>query len=160
MTRGFTYRYARVEPLYSFGYGLSYSNFFYYNISFNATYIKPGDGLIIYFNVKNTGSRISDEVIQVYLSIQLENTSLANVSVAQLVAFDRLPDMDPSEIVLYQTIIRPEQMAVYIDGQGFVIVPATLVFKIGSFIQPYLSESVTVDGPMHYVGQYISYASV
>ena len=160
MTRGFTYRYARVEPLYSFGYGLSYSSFFYFNLSFNATHIKPGDGLIIYFNVKNTGRRISDEVIQVYLSIQLENTSLANVSVAQLVAFDRLSDMDPSEIVLYQTIIRPEQMAVYIDGQGFFIVPATLQFKIGSFIQPYSSGSVTIDGPMHYVGQYISYASV
>jgi hypothetical protein len=50
-------------------------------------------------------------------------------------------------------------MAVYIDGRGFVIVPATLEFKVGSFIQPYLSGNVTIDGQDYYVAQYIAYAS-
>ncbi|CAM4805881.1 unnamed protein product [Rotaria magnacalcarata] len=159
MTSGFTYRYSNVEPLYRFGYGLSYSSFFYYDLSFNATNIKPGDGLKIYFTIKNTGDRISDEIVQVYLSIHLKNTSLANVSRAQLVDFERLSDINPSEIILYQTIISREQMAVYIDGKGFLIVPATLEFKIGDFIQPYLSGNVTIDGEFYYVGQYISYAS-
>ncbi|CAF4387495.1 unnamed protein product, partial [Rotaria sordida] len=100
MTSGFTYRYSNVEPLYRFGYGLSYSNFFYYDLSFNATNIKPGDGLTIYFNIKNIGQRISDEVIQIYLSIHLKNTSLANVSLAQLVDFERISDINPAEIIL------------------------------------------------------------
>ena len=51
-------------------------------------------------------------------------------------------------------------MAVYIDGKGFMIVPAILEFKFGSFIQPYLSGNVTIDGQDYYVGQYISYASI
>ncbi|CAF1428613.1 unnamed protein product [Rotaria sordida] len=160
MTSGFTYRYSNVEPLYRFGYGLSYSSFFYYDLSFNATNIKPGDGLTIYFNIKNIGQRISDEVIEIYLSIHLKNTSLANVSLAQLVDFERISDINPAEIILYQTIIKPEQMAVYIDGKGFLILPATLEFKIGNFIEPYLSGDVIIDGDSYYVGQYISYASI
>ncbi|CAF0932080.1 unnamed protein product [Rotaria sp. Silwood1] len=160
MTSGFTYRYSNVEPLYRFGHGLSYSSFFYYDLSFNATNIQPGDGLTIYFNIKNIGQQISDEIIQVYLSIHLKNTSLTNVSRAQLVDFERISDINPSESILYQTIIRSEQMAVYIDGKGFLIVPATLEFKIGNFIQPYLSGNVTIDGDIYYVGEYISYASL
>ncbi|CAF4593157.1 unnamed protein product, partial [Rotaria sp. Silwood2] len=160
MTSGFTYRYSNVEPLYRFGHGLSYSSFYYYDLSFNATNIKPGDGLTIYFNIKNIGQRISDEIIQIYLSIHLKNTSLTNVSRAQLVDFERVSDINPSEIILYETIIRAEQMAVYIDGKGFLILPATLEFKIGNFIQPYLSGDVIIDGDTYYVGQYISYASV
>ncbi|UJR28074.1 hypothetical protein I4U23_009330 [Adineta vaga] len=160
MTSGFTYRYSRIEPLYRFGYGLSYSTFSYYDLSFNGTKIKPGDGLKIYFNVKNMGERISDEVIQIYLSIHLKNTSLTNVSRTQLVDFERLSDINPKEIVLYQAIIRPEQMAVYIDGKGFMIVPSTLEFQVGSFLQPYLSGNVIIDGTSYYVGEYISYASL
>jgi beta-glucosidase len=160
MTSGFTYRYFKGEPLYSFGYGLSYSSFSYSDLSFNGTTIKPGDSLMINFNVKNTGDRVSDEVVQIYLSIHLKNTSLTNVSRAQLVDFDRLSDVNPSQTIAYQAIVKPEQMAVYIDGQGFVIVPATLEFKVGSFIQPYLTGNVTISGPDHYVAQYISYASI
>lgn len=51
-------------------------------------------------------------------------------------------------------------MAVYIDGKGFMILPATLKFQIGSFIQPYLAGNVTISGTEYYVGQYISYASL
>jgi beta-glucosidase len=160
MTSGFTYRYSNVEPLYRFGYGLSYSSFSYNNFGFNATTIQPGNSLTIYFDVKNIGQRVSDEVVQIYLSIHLKNTSLTNVSRAQLVDFNRLSDINPSEIVHYQAIIKPEQMAVYIDGKGFMIVPAVLEFKIQSFIQPYLSGNVTIDGQDYYVGQYISYASI
>ena len=160
MKRGFTYRYSTVEPLYPFGFGLSYSSFAYDGLQFSRPTIKPGDNLTIYFNVRNTGERVSDEVVQIYLTLHLKNASLANVSRAQLVDFERLSDINPEEIILYQTVIRPEQMAVYIDGQGFVIVPCRLDFQIGSFITPYLQGEVIVSGDNHFVGQYISYASV
>ena len=145
MTSGFTYRYSTVPPLYSFGYGLSYSNFSYSGLGFNGTNIKAGDSLTINFNITNLGDRISDEVVEIYLSIHLKNTSLANVSRAQLVDFDRLSDINPSQTILYQAMIKPEQMAVYIDGRGFVIASAILEFRIGSYIQPYLIGNVTID---------------
>ena len=80
MTRGFTYRYSTVEPLYSFGYGLSYSKFAYSTPSVNNSVIKPGSSLLITFNVENIGDRTSDEVVQIYLHMQLKNASLTNVS--------------------------------------------------------------------------------
>jgi hypothetical protein len=160
MTSGFTYRYSKVEPLYRFGYGLSYSNFSYSNLNFNATTIKPGESLTIYFDVKNIGQRVSDEIVQIYLSIHLNNTSLTNVSRTQLVDFNRLSDINPLDIIHYQAIIKPEQMSVYINGKGFMIVPAVLEFQIESFIQPSLSGNVIIDGQDYYVGQYISYASI
>ena len=160
MTSGFTYRYSNVEPLYPFGYGLSYSNFSYSALYTNGTSIPAGSSLSIGFTIENIGNRISDEVIQIYLSIHLKNTSLTNVSREQLVDFDRVSDIKPSDKFNYQTVIKPEQMAVYIDGKGFLIVPAVLEFKIGNFLQPYLSTNVTIDGQDFYVGQYISYASI
>lgn len=160
MTSGFTYRYFNGQPLYSFGYGLSYSTFAYSDLSFNATSFNTGASLAISFQVENTGARVSDEVVQIYLSIYLNNPSLANVSRAQLVDFDRLSDINPSQTVTYQTVIKPEQMAVYIDGRGFVILPATLQFKVGNYLQPYLTGNVTVVGQDYFVAQYISYASI
>ena len=160
VTSGFTYRYFKAQPLYSFGFGLSYSTFAYSGLSFNATSFNAGASLAISFQVENTGTRVSDEVVEIYLSIHLNNPSLANVSRVQLVTFDRLSDINPSQTVAYQTVIKPEQMAVYIDGKGFVIEPATLEFKVGNYIQPYLTGNVTVVGQEYYVAQYISYASI
>ena len=160
MTSGFTYRYFKGQPLYSFGYGLSYSTFAYSGLSFNATSFNTGASLAISFQVENTGTRVSDEVVQIYLSIYLNNPSLANVSRAQLVDFDRLSDINPSQTVTYQAVIKPEQMAVYIDGRGFVILPATLQFNVGNYLQPYLTGNVTVVGQDYFVAQYISYASI
>ena len=160
MTSGFTYRYFKGEPLYPFGYGLSYSTFTYSNLTCNGTTIKPGDSVMINFNVKNSGDRVSDEIVQIYLTIHLKNASLTNVSREQLVSFDRLSDVQPSQTMAYQATVKPEQMSVYIDAQGFVIIPATLEFKVGSFIQPYLTVNVVVEGEDRYVGEYISYASI
>lgn len=159
MTSGFTYRYFRGEPLYSFGYGLSYSTFSYSDLSFNQSNIKTGDSLTISFRVLNDGNRISDEVVQIYLSIKLKNPTLANVSQYQLVNFSRLSDINPNEFVFYQAVIRPEQMAVYINEQGFFNVPSTLLFRIGQFDQPLLIGDVDMNGDNYFLGQYISYAT-
>ena len=159
MTSGFTYRYATVDPLYPFGYGLSYSSFSYSHLTFSHDRIEPGRALSVSFVVKNEGDRVSDEIVQVYLSIHLKDTHLTNVSRAQLVDFERVPDMHPGEDILYVADIRAEQMAVYVDGRGFLVVPGQLKFSIGGFTHPYLVGEVTVEGEDYLVGQYISYAS-
>ena len=62
---GRTYRYATKEPLYPFGYGLSYTTFAYAN----AKAEKPGaDGSVrVSVEVSNTGARSGDEVVQAYV---------------------------------------------------------------------------------------------
>lgn len=52
------------EPLYPFGYGLSYSTFDYTN----ATVTPSGDGFDVSFTVKNTGKADAKEVAQVYVA--------------------------------------------------------------------------------------------
>jgi beta-glucosidase len=66
--KGRTYRYFTGEPLYPFGYGLSYTTFEYSNLSFDKNSIGAKDDLRATVDVKNTGSIASDEVVQVYLT--------------------------------------------------------------------------------------------
>jgi beta-glucosidase len=66
--KGRTYRYLESEPLYPFGYGLSYSSFRYEGLSLSSTSIPAGRDLAVTVMVTNTGSIEADEVVQVYLS--------------------------------------------------------------------------------------------
>jgi beta-glucosidase len=63
-----TYRYFQGEPLYPFGYGLSYSIFSYSNLQLSAPKMNAGDSLTVSAEVKNTSDRAGDEVVQVYLT--------------------------------------------------------------------------------------------
>ena len=63
-----TYRYFKGEPLYSFGYGLSYTTFGYSNLHLSADSLKAGETLTVEADVKNTGTRAGDEVAEVYLA--------------------------------------------------------------------------------------------
>ena len=62
-----TYRYFTGEPLYPFGYGLSYSTFEYSNLKLSTKKLKAGDPLTVEADVENTSRREGDEVVELYL---------------------------------------------------------------------------------------------
>ncbi|MDD4919300.1 MAG: glycoside hydrolase family 3 C-terminal domain-containing protein, partial [Bacteroidales bacterium] len=64
---GRTYRYFRGEPLYAFGYGLSYTTFEYGNATLSRNSIKAGKGVKVSIPVTNSGKYDGDEVVQVYV---------------------------------------------------------------------------------------------
>jgi len=64
---GRTYRYYKGEPLYSFGHGLSYTNFTYNNLKLPKR-VKVTDKIEVSVNVQNAGSRGGDEVVQLYVT--------------------------------------------------------------------------------------------
>jgi beta-glucosidase len=66
--KGRTYRYMEKEPLYPFGYGLSYSRFEYSNLRISSSKISFSDQLELEVDIKNTGLMDSDEVVQIYIS--------------------------------------------------------------------------------------------
>jgi beta-glucosidase len=66
--RGRTYQYAEREPLYAFGYGLSYTRFGYENLSTSSTTLEPGGTLQVSVELSNLGARAGDEVVQLYAS--------------------------------------------------------------------------------------------
>jgi beta-glucosidase len=63
-----TYRYFEGQPLYPFGYGLSYSKFEYSNLKLSTSSLKAGDPLTVDADVKNASQREGDEVVELYLS--------------------------------------------------------------------------------------------
>jgi beta-glucosidase len=65
--KGRTYRYAESEPLYPFGYGLSYTRFEYSDIELSKASLKAGQSVQVSATVTNAGSRTSDEVVQLYV---------------------------------------------------------------------------------------------
>ncbi|HMG66890.1 MAG TPA: glycoside hydrolase family 3 C-terminal domain-containing protein [Chitinophagaceae bacterium] len=64
---GRTYMYFNGDPLFPFGYGLSYTSFAYSNFKTNSIVIKDGSTITISVDLKNTGNRTGDEVVQLYI---------------------------------------------------------------------------------------------
>ncbi|SDT04087.1 beta-glucosidase [Mucilaginibacter mallensis] len=58
----------KIDPLYCFGYGLSYTNFTYTDLATNKKTYKKGDKITVSLKVKNTGSVAGKEVVQLYIS--------------------------------------------------------------------------------------------
>ena len=67
--KGRTYRYFLGDPLYPFGYGLSYTTFEYSDLKLNTSSIRPGQHLGVQVTVANTGKFSADEVSTAFLSI-------------------------------------------------------------------------------------------
>lgn len=66
--KGRTYKYMNEDPLYPFGFGLSYTNFTYGDAKVSSNTISKQDSLTITVEVTNTGDIKSDEVVQLYIS--------------------------------------------------------------------------------------------
>lgn len=91
-TKGFTkfksnYMDVSNEPLFAFGYGLSYTSFSYSNISLNKSIIKPSDKLEIKITVTNTGNYDGEEVVQLYTQ---QLTASISRPVKELKGFEKI----------------------------------------------------------------------
>jgi len=64
---GRTYMYFKGEPLYPFGYGLSYTTFGYANLKASAAKLASDGAITVSVDVTNTGSRTGDDVVQLYV---------------------------------------------------------------------------------------------
>jgi len=64
---GKTYMYFKGEPLYPFGFGLSYTTFKYSNLKTSAPQVAKDGTLTVSVEVTNTGSRAGDAVVQLYV---------------------------------------------------------------------------------------------
>lgn len=64
---GRTYMYLKHEPLYPFGYGLSYTTFEYSDLQTSAPSMSMDGTITVSVNVKNTGACAGDEVVQLYV---------------------------------------------------------------------------------------------
>ena len=105
--KGRTYRYFTGEPLYPFGYGLSYTSFAYDNLSFDKKSVSANDDLTVSADVKNIGNVAGDEVVQVYLS----HAGVDGAPVRALAGFRRV-HIDPRATQHVKITIPNRQLSV------------------------------------------------
>ncbi len=110
---GRTYRYMTAEPLYPFGFGLSYTRFAYGDLTLDRERIAADDMLSLRCTVRNAGSVEAEEVVQWYLS-DLEAS--VPVPLHKLVGFQRVR-LAPGEHRTLEFTIRPEMLAL-VDEEG------------------------------------------
>lgn len=96
-----------LEPLFPFGYGLSYTGFTYSNLRV--------DGLTAAFDLTNTGPMAGDEVVQLYLggAVVPDHIQMAE---RQLAGYERVRDIQPGETRRVSLAVDP-QMLRYWDPQ-------------------------------------------
>ncbi|MBI5021531.1 MAG: glycoside hydrolase family 3 C-terminal domain-containing protein [Ignavibacteriales bacterium] len=114
-----TYKYFTGEPLYPFGYGLSYTNFDYSNLKLETGNINTGESLSVSVDVSNIGKRAGDEVVQLY--IKHLNASVP-VPLRSLQGFQRI-FLKPDEVKTVKFLLTPRQLSV-IDANNKRVVEA------------------------------------
>jgi len=110
---GRTYRYATVEPLYPFGFGLSYVRFSYGALQFARETICVGEALPFRVTLTNTGTVTAEEVAQVYLG---DLVSSVPVPLCTLIGFQRVR-VAPGESRSLEFMVAPEMMML-VDDEG------------------------------------------
>ncbi len=93
--------------LYPFGYGLSYTQFAYSDLSVT---LQDGAMLHISLQVENTGSAAGDEVVQIYGTAP---ASRVKKPLRQLLAFRRLKDVAPGESRRVEFVVPTEEFRFY-----------------------------------------------
>jgi beta-glucosidase len=101
-----TYRYSSTEPLFPFGFGLSYTTFAYHSLRLSATAINAGESLQVEVGVTNTGNRDAEEVVQLYL---IDLNASVDVPLYALKGFQRI-SLRAQETKQVVFTITPEMM--------------------------------------------------
>jgi beta-glucosidase len=123
---GKTYRYFRKEPLYPFGFGLSYTRFAYSLLQMPRS-VAAGEEFEVSVMVENTGKRAGEEVVQLYLR---DVESSVPVPIRSLQGFERI-FLQPGEKRAVCFRLTPRQMTL-IDEKGRLIVePGVFEVAVG-----------------------------
>jgi beta-glucosidase len=123
---GRTYRYFEGEPLYEFGYGLSYTAFKYDKLKIPEK-INAGENLKVSVEVANTGSVAGEEVVQLYIS---HPESKFKVPVRALKGFKRI-NLKPGESKIVNFSLLPEDIATLNNENQYVIANEKLTISVG-----------------------------
>lgn len=129
ISKGFTYMYLKGEPLFAFGHGLSYTKFAFSGMKISSTATTREGEVKVSVNVKNTGSREGDEVVQLY--IRDVACSVVRPS-KELRGFERI-SLKPGETKTVTLTVPSEKLAYYDEKtHQFVVEPGTFEVLVGS----------------------------
>jgi beta-glucosidase len=149
---GRTYRYFTGEPLYPFGYGLSYTSFAYRNLRLPSE-TRAGDTVAVSVEVQNTGQTAGEEVVELYVK---HVGAAVPAPLISLEGFARV-SLQPGETRVVKFALAPRQLSTVQADGARLAEPGTLVISAGGaqpgFAGP-LSPSTTgvVTGSLRITG--------
>jgi beta-glucosidase len=142
---GKTYRFFTKEPLYPFGYGLSYTQFSYSGLVLPEKAV-AGEKVTVSVTVTNTGKVAGDEVVQLYLTDEKASTTRP---IRQLEGFLRIT-LNPGESKDVEFVLEPRQFSLINNKDKRVIEPGYFTVSVGGkqpgfsgYLDPQSTQVVT-----------------
>ena len=142
---GKTYRFFTREPLYPFGYGLSYTSFKYNNLSVPEK-ITAGEKVSVKVTVTNTGKVSGDEVVELYLTDEKASTPRP---IRELEGFTRV-NLNPGESKVVELLLEPRQFSIINNKDKRVIEPGYFTISVGGkqpgfkgYLDPQFTQVIT-----------------
>jgi beta-glucosidase len=127
--KGRTYMYFKGQPLYPFGFGLSYTRFEYSNLRTSADAVNAAGEIVVGVDVKNTGTRAGDEVVQMYVT---HLNSGVERPIKELRGFERIP-LQPNETRSVRLPLKGTDLTYWDAGQhSFVVEPGRVNIQLGA----------------------------
>lgn len=124
---GRTYRYpSQYAPLYPFGYGLSYTRFYYSSLTITPSISKFPNSLRVRVFVTNVGPMDGEEVVQIY---SVPDNPLKGAPIIQLVGFDRV-FVKKGEARMVDFTVKRDQLSVW-QNDRFIIPRGSYTFYAG-----------------------------
>ena len=122
------YLFDSADPLFAFGFGLSYTSFRFASPRLERTEIGIGESTRVLVDVTNTGARRGDEVVQLYIR---DVVSSVTRPVKELKGFKRVT-LEPGETARVGFEITPELLAFYDIDMLFRVEPGEFRLMVGS----------------------------
>jgi beta-glucosidase len=126
---GRTYMYFKGQPLYPFGYGLSYTTFEFSHLDISSPTLQSNGQVTVSVDVKNRGERAGDEVVQMYLQYPDSKVSRPQ---EQLRGFARV-HLEPGATQTVRLPLLARDLSYWDEASGdFVVEPGTVKVLVGS----------------------------
>ncbi len=138
--RGDDYNNLSGQPLFPFGFGLSYTAFEYRNIKLNKNTINSMDSATVSFTLQNTGTRDGDEVVQLYIRDMLSSVARP---VMELKGFQRV-HLKAGESKTISFTIVPEMLSMLDSQLNKVVEPGEFRIMIGGSSKELKAKSTLV----------------
>ena len=141
---GRTYRYFRGEPLFPFGYGLSYTTFEFDNLHVDRSEVEVGGQVSVSADVTNTGDQSGDEIVQLYVR---QRAAPPPRPIKELKGFKRIT-LQPGERKTVTFVLHTTQLGFCDEARQFLVQPGTVEVMIGNS-----SQHLPLTGAFEIVGQ-------
>ncbi|MBN1291597.1 MAG: glycoside hydrolase family 3 C-terminal domain-containing protein [Candidatus Latescibacteria bacterium] len=134
------YLFETKEPLFPFGYGLSYTTFFYSNLRVTPKEIGPSGKAKVSVDITNTGKVEGDEVAQMYIR---DVVSSVTRPVKELKGFERVT-IKPGETVTVHFELTPGKLSFTNEHMERVVEPGEFKIMVGTNSKEYETAILTV----------------